>query len=86
MPQAKLPPNGDILHDSHAEVLARRGAIRWIYEEVLRWRQGKESSDWIERDGEDGLFGLKPGVQVYMYVSTLPCELIKILPFSPRNS
>ncbi|KAG8948819.1 hypothetical protein FRC04_009283 [Tulasnella sp. 424] len=73
LPQAKLPPNGDILHDSHAEVVARRGAIRWIYEEVLRWKQGKESSDWIERDGEDGVFGLKPGVQVYMYVSTLPC-------------
>ncbi|KIO30512.1 hypothetical protein M407DRAFT_152052 [Tulasnella calospora MUT 4182] len=73
LPEAKLPPNGDILHDSHAEVLARRGAIRWFYEEIVRWKQGQESSDWIERDEEDGLLRLKRGVQVHMYVSTLPC-------------
>ncbi|KAG9050016.1 hypothetical protein FS837_007995, partial [Tulasnella sp. UAMH 9824] len=73
LPEVKLPPNGDLLHDSHAEVLARRGAIRWLYEEIVRWKQGQGSSDWIERDEEHGLFDLKRGVQVHMYVSTLPC-------------
>ncbi|KAG9014290.1 hypothetical protein FRB90_005468 [Tulasnella sp. 427] len=75
LPESKLPPNGDILHDSHAEVLARRGAIRWLYEEILRWTKNGERSDWVERGEKDEgeLFRLKPGIQAHMYVSTLPC-------------
>ncbi|KAG9015596.1 hypothetical protein FRB90_004773 [Tulasnella sp. 427] len=75
LPESKLPPKGDILHDSHAEVLARRSAIRWLYEEILRWTKNGERSDWVERGEKDEgeLFRLKPGVQVHMYVSTLPC-------------
>jgi len=36
LPAARLPQRGDALHDSHAEVIARRGAIRWLLEEVQR--------------------------------------------------
>ncbi|KAF8488931.1 hypothetical protein F5888DRAFT_1750230 [Russula emetica] len=35
LPTSCLPVRGDALHDSHAEVIARRGAIRsWLLEEV----------------------------------------------------
>jgi tRNA-specific adenosine deaminase 1 len=36
LPEARLPKHGEALHDSHAEVIARRGAIRWLLEEVQR--------------------------------------------------
>ncbi|KAH9991441.1 hypothetical protein BJV77DRAFT_1060715 [Russula vinacea] len=36
LPAHRLPRHGDALHDSHAEVIARRGAIRWLLEEVQR--------------------------------------------------
>jgi tRNA-specific adenosine deaminase 1 len=36
LPAHRLPLRGDALHDSHAEVIARRGAIRWLLEEVQR--------------------------------------------------
>ena len=36
LPACRLPKRGDALHDSHAEVIARRGAVRWLLEEVQR--------------------------------------------------
>lgn len=36
LPENRLAASGDALHDSHAEVMARRGAIRWLAREVLR--------------------------------------------------
>jgi tRNA-specific adenosine deaminase 1 len=36
LPAGRLPTRGDALHDSHAEVIARRGAVRWLLEEAQR--------------------------------------------------
>ncbi|KAJ1311298.1 hypothetical protein OPQ81_009795 [Rhizoctonia solani] len=57
----KLPRLGEALHDSHAEVLARRAAIRWFYQQLVA------GSEWVEDQK------LREGVGVWMYISTLPC-------------
>ncbi|KAL0949013.1 hypothetical protein HGRIS_009110 [Hohenbuehelia grisea] len=71
LPTSRLPPSGDALHDSHAEVLARRGAVRWFLEEILRCARG-EASGWIG-ETQDDKFALSEGVALKLYVSTLPC-------------
>ena len=74
LPATRLPPKGDALHDCHAEVLARRGAVRWFLEEAQR--DGNNSMNvslWISR-GKDGLYELREDVDLYLYVSTLPCK------------
>lgn len=73
LPAARLPRNGDALHDSHAEVLARRGAIRWLLEEVSRCCDLPASTRWISR-APDGKYALKAHVQLDMYMSTMPCK------------
>jgi len=101
LPAARLPTRGDALHDSHAEVIARRGAIRWLLEEVQRDAQASastsastsasasasasapaptsgsgsspSSSAWIYTRAADGLYALRDDVQLWMYVSTVPC-------------
>ncbi|PIL36863.1 hypothetical protein GSI_00553 [Ganoderma sinense ZZ0214-1] len=70
LPAARLPQNGDALHDSHAEVLARRGAIRWLLEEISR--SCDMQTRWIWK-GQDGKYALKADVKLDMYISTLPC-------------
>lgn len=60
-PAAKYSPRGELLHDTHAEVLARRGAVRVTESGILS-------------DSDDNPpYCLRPGVSLHMYVSTLPC-------------
>lgn len=71
LPKDKLPLQGEALHDSHAEVLARRCAVRWLFEEIDRAVSG--GSHWMSKT-TDGRYHLKDGVQMIMYISTPPCE------------
>jgi len=87
LPASRLPIRGDALHDSHAEVIARRGAIRWLLEEVQRDAQAQgqnehptstpasvsvSKSAWVcARD--DGLYVLRDNAHLWMYASTVPC-------------
>ncbi|WOO81519.1 tRNA-specific adenosine deaminase TAD1 [Vanrija pseudolonga] len=70
LPAARLPPLGDTVHDCHAEVLARRGFLRWLVAEAVRVQRG-EASEWLV--WREDKFGLAPGVEVFLYVSALPC-------------
>jgi tRNA-specific adenosine deaminase 1 len=72
LPASRLPVRGDALHDSHAEVIARRGAIRWLLEEVQRDAQAQGQSAWVCARG-DGLYELRDNVHLWMYASTVPC-------------
>jgi hypothetical protein len=81
LPTARMPLGGDALHDSHAEILARRGAIRWLLEEIGRcagrgsdWIQGQLSSDSKSQLTTPPRFALGDGVRILMYISTVPCE------------
>lgn len=69
LPTAKFSTTGDTVHDFHAEVLARRGAVRWLMQEMLR---GSESQ-WLEWDEPKQLWRFRDMVSIHMYVSTLPC-------------
>lgn len=73
LPRDRLPEQGDALHDSHAEVLARRSALRWFLEEIRRYVVRGGQSQWLVRD-HDGMFRLKHGVRMTMYISTPPCK------------
>ncbi|KAI0347503.1 adenosine deaminase/editase [Trametopsis cervina] len=72
LPATKLVPGGDAVHDCHAEVLARRGAERFLLEEVCRVRETGDASAWLAEE-DDGQFAMREGVNVYLYISTPPC-------------
>lgn len=92
LPTEKYPVKGDALHDSHAEVLSRRGAIRWMYEEIRRCLHTSSGSAWIEKRETNGKWTMKEGVKLHMYVSTIPCTFIastaifKILPLASETN
>ncbi|KAG8851300.1 hypothetical protein FRB91_008094 [Serendipita sp. 411] len=75
LPVTKYSKAGDVVHDFHAEVVARRAAVRWFLSEIA-----KPSSEWLERStdlsqtqGRNSTLGLRPGVKLHMYISELPC-------------
>lgn len=73
---------GCILHDGHAEVLARRGLVRVLLLEIRRKMNGGEGVAGITKNDNDllqavktdsGKFQLRAGLSMHLYVSDSPC-------------
>lgn len=72
LPYEKLPVHGDVLHDCHAEIIARRGLLVYLYDQLSLIAQALDEECHIEASA-DGKWKLKEGIKLVMYVSTLPC-------------
>ena len=81
LPANRLSGRGESVNDSHAEVLAKRGALLWLFDEVCRMRDGAsgEASYWIEKQGPSGKYRLRDTVRIHMYISTVPCTSIQFV-------
>lgn len=80
LPEARKSPHGDLVVDMHAEVLAVRGARRWLADELVRCAaagaddSASEGAWLIPAEGSHGRrWRLRSGVQVWMYASDVPC-------------
>ncbi|PRP85233.1 hypothetical protein PROFUN_07003 [Planoprotostelium fungivorum] len=65
--ESQLNKRGDIIHDSHAEIIARRSLIRLLYDELR-----KEGSKAIF-EKKDDKYNLKDIYRLGMYISHTPC-------------
>lgn len=57
---------------SHAEPLARRSLLSYLYSEVEKFLRGRHD-DCILEAAESGLLRLRPGITLHMYTSSQPC-------------
>uniref|UniRef100_A0A674NQD2 tRNA-specific adenosine deaminase 1 n=1 Tax=Takifugu rubripes TaxID=31033 RepID=A0A674NQD2_TAKRU len=80
-----LSPNGDVLNDSHAEVIARRGCVRYLIQELHRTVTGGDSSVFCRAE-QQGKWKLKPGVSFHFFTSHTPCGDASIIPMSDSQS
>ncbi|XP_066290770.1 tRNA-specific adenosine deaminase 1-like [Branchiostoma lanceolatum] len=77
--QSKMRLEGDVLHDSHAEVIARRALLRYLYHQLQVAYHGQDSAVFTA-PGVDCRCGLKPGVSFHLFTSHTPCGDASIFP------
>ncbi|KAL6844211.1 hypothetical protein ACP4OV_025884 [Aristida adscensionis] len=67
---ARLSPRGDLVHDAHAEVVARRALLRLLYSEIGRGAP----PDWLVASGDGGRWRLRDGHCLHLYITQLPFD------------
>ncbi|XP_042351427.1 tRNA-specific adenosine deaminase 1 isoform X2 [Plectropomus leopardus] len=83
--QTAMRPNGDILNDSHAEIIARRGCVRYLIQELHRAVTGRDSSVFCRAD-QRGKWKLQSGVSFLFFTSHTPCGDAAIIPMTDSQS
>jgi len=74
----KMSNQGIILNDSHAEVIARRGFLRYMYRQLQYAYNGQQSIFIYQEDSN--LCTLKDGVSFHLFTSHTPCGDASIFP------
>ncbi|XP_038624940.1 LOW QUALITY PROTEIN: double-stranded RNA-specific adenosine deaminase [Tachyglossus aculeatus] len=68
----ELSLRGETVNDCHAEIISRRGFIRFLYSELMKYSPAS-GADSIFEPAEGGRLQVKRGVTFHLYVSTAPC-------------
>ncbi|XP_067932536.1 double-stranded RNA-specific adenosine deaminase-like [Watersipora subatra] len=67
-----LSMDGRVLNDSHAEVIARRSLVKYLYNEAKK-AFSNEKSIFVPSPYSAGLLALHPDISIHLYISTAPC-------------
>ena len=77
-----MSDSGLAVNDTHAEVIARRALMRFLYAQLDLCVIGQGESSVLEKTSS-GQYKLKAGVSFHMFISTAPCGDARV--FSPRD-
>ena len=68
-----LSDQGDRVHDCHAEVLAHRGMLRFLYAQLEMIKNGcQHRSIFVKNEGSD-VYTIRDGVSFHLFISKPPC-------------
>lgn len=80
IPTSQLNSQGNQVADSHAEVLARRCFLRYLYQELLKVAGRQQSSALIRQDCDEFYCKLRPELRLHFFTSQTPCGDASIFP------
>ncbi|GCB62390.1 hypothetical protein scyTo_0009509 [Scyliorhinus torazame] len=76
--QTKMSKDGNVVNDSHAEVTARRGFLRYLYYQLKE--AFKEKNSILAASRHNGKCNLKPDISFVFFMSHTPCGDASIIP------
>ena len=65
--------DGSRINDSHAEVIARRAFLRYLYVHVEKFYDGDHKQSIFEKESKGSRLAVKPGIKFHLYTSKTPC-------------
>ncbi|XP_040266870.1 double-stranded RNA-specific adenosine deaminase isoform X2 [Bufo bufo] len=68
----ELSLRGETVNDCHAEIISRRGFIRFLYDQLMKYNPDTPE-DSIFEESEGVMLRVRPGVTFHLYISTAPC-------------
>ena len=69
-----LSLSGDVVNDSHAEVLSRRAFLKFLYAEIHHADGGAtHPGSLLHFDAQSRRYALRRDVSLHLYISTTPC-------------
>lgn len=80
----QLPDNGDLLHDSHAEIIAIRAFKRYLVTKLENHIRNPELPSIFEGSLEEG-FDINPQIKFHFYTTHPPCGDATIFPVTRDN-
>ncbi|KAK6191906.1 hypothetical protein SNE40_003482 [Patella caerulea] len=78
----QLSLEGNTVNDSHAEIITRRGFLRYLYKQLETYNKGTEH-EFFE-SSNNGKLKVKSNITFHLYISTAPCGDGAL--FSPRDA
>ncbi|CAO1393500.1 unnamed protein product [Diamesa hyperborea] len=78
--------NGLAVNDSHAEIVARRCFINFVYDQLEMHLKPESAKDsvFLKPTPNNPLYKLKENIQVHLYINTAPCGDARV--FSPHEN
>lgn len=80
-----MSPKGDMLNDSHAEVIARRSCVRYLIEQLCVVMRDGHSSVFCPA-GQTGKWRIRPDVSFLFFCSHTPCGDASIIPMTDSQA
>lgn len=71
--EESLGNDGETVIDSHAEIIAKRGFQRVLYQEVCRLKKENKGTLGMLKRLPSGKIALQNGVKLHLYISKAPC-------------
>ena len=81
--KSSMSPKGNVLNDSHAEVIARRAFLKCLYNEIINFNKTNFSKILHK---ENSYFQIKDSVKFYFVTSMSPCGDASIMPKKDLNA
>lgn len=68
-----LSKQGDRVHDCHAEVLARRGMLRFLYTQLEKIKNHCQDQSIFVRKEDSELYSIRDDISFHLFISKPPC-------------